>query len=263
MSRQKRSSWQIMHAVIFALVLREFQTRFGKRRMGAFWVLLEPMLHIAFMMFMFTVIRLRTVPGMDFPVWLLTGIVPFFLMRNVALRFMDTVSANRALFAYPNIKIFDTFVARLLVELMISAAVYSILIFILGFWFGYDVSIAYPLRWIASLLIGILFAFSLGILFSVIVQVMPNSGTFIRLLFMPLYFISGVIFPIWNLPQQFLPWLLWNPFLHIIENIRSSVFEVYPVTYGISYSYPITITVLFLFFSMGLYRVRKDYLLRK
>lgn len=262
-SRTKRSSWQITKAVIFALMLREFQTRFGKRRMGAFWVLLEPMLHIAFMMFMFTVIRLRTIPGMDFPVWLLTGIVPFFLMRDISLRFMDTVTANRALFAYPNIKIFDTFVARLFVELIISATIYIILVFILGFWFGYDVSVAYPLRWIASLAIGILFAFSLGMFFCVIVQVMPNSATFIRLLFMPLYFISGVIFPIWSLPQQFLPWLLWNPFLHIIDNIRTSVFLMHPETPGISYSYPISVTIIMLFLALGLYRVRKDYLLSR
>lgn len=262
-TRTKRTSWQITKAVIFALVLREFQTRFGRRRMGAFWVLLEPMLHIAFMMIMFTVIRLRTIPGMDFPVWLLTGIVPFFLMRDISLRFMDTVTANRALFAYPNIKIFDTFVARLFVELIISATIYAILIFILGFWFNYDVSVAYPLRWLGSLAIGILFAFSLGIFFCVIVQVMPNSATFIRLLFMPLYFVSGIIFPIWSLPQQFLPWLLWNPFLHIIDNIRSAVFIMYPETPGVSYSYPISVTIVMLFLALGLYRIRREYLLAK
>lgn len=263
MSRQKRSALTITKNVIFALLLREMHTRFGSRRMGAFWLLFEPIAHIAFMMFMFTVIRLRSVPGMDFPVFLLTGMVPFFLMRNIALSFMESITANRALFAYPNIKIFDTFLARLVVELMVSATVYAILIFILGFWFSYDVSVAYPLEWIAALANGVLFAFGLGVLFSIIVQVMPNAKTFIRLLFMPLYFISGVIFPIWNLPQQFLPWLLWNPFLHIIDNIRSSIFVMYPETLGVSYSYPISVTVVILFVSLGMYRIRKDYLLTK
>lgn len=263
MSRKKRSPLVITKAVIFALVLREFLTRFGSRRMGAFWILFEPIIHITVMMLIFTYIRQRTVPGMDFPVFLLTGMVPFFLMRNIALNLMESINANRALFAYPNITILDTYVARVLVEFMVAATVYAILLFALGFWFGYNVSIEYPLEWIAALLIGILFSFGLGIFFSVITQVMPNAKTFIRMMFLPLYLISGVIFPIWMLPKQLLPWLLWNPYLHIIDNIRSSVFVMYPETSGISYSYPISVMILFLFFSLGLYRIRKGYLLTK
>lgn len=263
MSRQKRSPLVITKAVIFALVLREFLTRFGKRRMGAFWVLFEPAIQIAVMMVIFTVIRLRSVPGMDMPVFLLTGMVPFFLMRNIALNLMESINANRALFAYPNITIFDTYIARVLVEFIISATVYVILIFALGFWFDYDVSIAYPIEWILALSIGVFFSFGLGIFFSVIAQVMPNSKTFIRLLFMPLYFISGVIFPIWMIPTQYLPWVLWNPYLHIIDKIRSSIFVVYPEIPGVSYSYPIAMTLLFLFFALGLYRVRKEALLTR
>lgn len=263
MSRKKRSPLAITKAVIFALVLREFLTRFGSRRMGAFWVLFEPIIQIAVMMFIFTVIRLRSVPGMDMPVFLLTGMVPFFLMRNIALNLMESINANRALFAYPNITILDTYIARVLVELMVSITVYAILVFFLGFWFGYDVSIEYPLEWVAALSIGVLFSFGLGIFFSVITQVMPNAKTFIRLMFLPLYIISGVIFPIWMMPKQFLPWLLWNPFLHIIDNIRSSVFVGYPETPGVNYSYPFSMTVLFLFFALGLYRVRREALLTK
>lgn len=262
-TRIKRSSWQITKAVIFALVLREFQTRFGERRMGAFWVLFEPIAHITIMMLIFTVIRARAVPGMDFPVWLLAGMVPFFLMRNIALKLMDSVEANRALFAYPNIKILDTYTARVIVECLTSACVYAILIFVLGFWFGYDVSVAYPLRWISSLLLGVLFAIGLGIFLSIIVQAMPNTKSFIRLLFMPLYLISGVIFPLWMIPPQYLPWVLWNPFAHIIDNIRSSVFGMYPSIPGISYLYPISITILFLFLALGLYRIRKELLLSR
>ena len=262
-TRTKRSSWQITKAVIFALVLREFQTRFGERRMGAFWVLFEPIAHITIMMLIFTFIRMRTIPGMDFPVWLLTGMVPFFLMRNIALKLMDAVEANRALFAYPNIKILDTYAARIIVEFTISACVYAILIFALGFWFGFDVSVAYPLRWIGSLVIGILFAVGLGICLSVIGQAMPNSKSFIRLLFMPLYLISGVIFPLWMIPNHLLPWVLWNPFAHIIDNIRSSVFVNYPEIPGINYEYPIYVTIVFLFFALGLYRIRQEYLLSK
>ena len=261
MTISKRSPLRIMRDVLFALVLREFLTRFGSRRMGAFWMLFEPAIHIGVLMFIFTVIRVRQVPGMDFPMFLLTGIIPFFLMRNIALQLMNAVDANKALFAYPNIKIFDTFVARVFVELLISSAVYAIFIFILGFWVGYDVTIAYPLQWMYAILIGILFAFGLGIVLAVIVQAAPNSKSLIRLLFMPLYFISGVIFPLWVIPEKYLPWILWNPFAHIVSNIREAVFVSYPHIPGVSHYYPFLCAVIFLFIGIGLYRVRREQLL--
>ncbi|PWD88528.1 sugar ABC transporter permease [Ignatzschineria cameli] len=259
----RRSPWQIMQDVLFALVLREYLTRFGSRRMGAFWMLFEPAAHMGVMIFIFTVIRARSVPGMDFPMFFLTGMLPFFLMRNIIFKLMDSIGANQALFAYPNIKIFDTYVARVLVELSISSTVYGIFIFIFGFWIGYDVVVAYPLEWLYSLLIGILFAFGLGIIFSVVTIVLPNAKSFIRIMFLPIYLISGVIFPLWIIPQQYLPWVLWNPFAHIVSNIRESVFVTYPVIPGVSQSYPFICTVIVLFVGLGLYRLRRQRLLVK
>lgn len=263
MVRKKRSSLAITRAVIFALLLREMQTRFGSRRMGAFWLMFEPIASIAVLMFIFTVVRARHVPGMDFPVFLLTGIVPFMMMRNIALKLMDSVEANRALFAYRNITIFDTYIARVLVECSIMSCVYAILLFVLGFWFGYDVSIAYPVQWFAALAHGVLFAMGLGVFLSIIVQAMPNAKSFIRLLFMPLYLISGVVFPLWIIPHQYLPWVLWNPFAHLVDNMRSAVFVNYPVIPGVNVSYPLVITIVFLFAALGLYRVRKEALLTR
>ena len=252
-----------MQDVLFALVLREYLTRFGSRRMGAFWEIFEPMASIAFMMFIFTVIRARSMPGMDMPMFLLTGMIPFFLMRNIIFKLMDSIGANQALFSYPNIKVFDTYVARVLVELSVSSTVYLVFIFIFGFWFGYDILVAYPLEWLAALLVGILFAFSLGIIFSIVTLMAPNLKSIIRILFLPLYLMSGVIFPLWIVPDKYLPWLLWNPFAHIISNIREGVFTHYPGINGVTWSYPIEITLITLCIAMGLYRLRRQRLLVK
>lgn len=259
----KRSPFQIMQDVLFALVLREYLTRFGSRRMGAFWELFEPIAHMGVMMFIFTMMRARSMPGMEMPLFLLTGMLPFFLMRNIIFKLMDSVGANQALFAYPNIKIFDTYVARVLVELSISTTIYIIFIFIFGFWLGYDILVAHPLEWFYSLLVGILFAFGLGILFSILTQVLPNAKSFIRIVFLPIYLISGVVFPLWIIPEQYLPWVLWNPFAHIISNIRDGVFAHYPGITGVSQSYPLICSLIMLFIGIGLYRIRRQRLLTK
>lgn len=262
-SNIKRSPFKIMQDVLFALVLREYLTRFGSRRMGAFWLLFEPAAHISVMLFIFTVVRARSIPGMETAVFLLAGMMPFFLMRNIIFKLMDSVGANRALFSYPNIKIFDTYIARVLVEFSISTVVYVIFLFIFGFWFDMDVLVSYPLEWLFSLSIGILFATGLGILFSIITQIMPNSKTILRLAFFPLYLMSGVIFPLWVIPEKYLPWVLWNPFAHIISNIREGVFINYPKIPGVTVFYPLLCMIIVLFLALALYRLRRERLLTK
>ena len=101
---RKRTAWDIQRAVFLALFVRELKTRFGGRWLGVFWVLLEPTAHLAMLLVIFAFIRHRLLPGLEFPVFLLTGLVPFFVFRNLTLRGMDSVDSNRGLFGYRQVK---------------------------------------------------------------------------------------------------------------------------------------------------------------
>ena len=242
------------------MVLREARSRFGERRFGAVWALLEPICHLLILSVLFSLIRGRTVTGIDYPLFVLVGLAPFLLFRNTALRLMDSPRENRSLFAYKQIHPLDTFVARVIVEACISATVYSILIF--GFaWFDFDVSVKAPIEWILTISLGLLFAFGLGMLLALIAHAIPGSKTIIRMAFFPLYFISGVLIPAAYLPQGLLPILLLNPFLHLLELIRSEIFPHYTPVDGVSIEYVLTITVVLLFSSLGIYRARRLHLI--
>lgn len=255
-----RSPLQIKKSVIFALVLREARSRFGQRRMGAIWTLIEPISHLLILSLFFALIRGSTVAGIDFPVFVLVGLAPFLLFRNTALRLMNSPKENRSLFAYKQIKPLDTFIARVLVEFSISASVYAILV--LGFaWYGFDMSIKSPIEWMLTILLGVLFSFSLGMLLSLIAHAMPSSSLFIRMMFFPLYFMSGVLIPAAYLPHAMLPLLLLNPFLHLLELIRAEIFPYYVPVDGVSVNYVIAFTLVLLFVSLGTYRVRRLHLI--
>src|SRR5690606_261957 len=189
MTFQNRSAPRIVKSVLFALVLREMRTMFGARRFGAFWIFFEPVMQIGLIMAMFS-FRVQLVNGIEMPVFFMTGMIPFFLLRNIALKGMEAVNANRALFSYKQIKPFDTVFARAIMETAIYACVYLIFMFILGFGFGYDVSIRDPITWLAVLSIGLVFSFSLGLIFCILGEIMAESKVFIRMLFFPLYLIS-------------------------------------------------------------------------
>ncbi len=255
-----RSSFQIQKSVIFALVLREARARFGDRRMGAVWTLIEPICHLLIFTVLFSLIRGRTVSGVEYPVFVLVGMAPFLLYRNIALRLMDSLRENRSLFAYKQIKPLDTYVARVLVEACISVTVYAILVF--GFaWFGFDMSVHSPLQWVATLALGLLFAFGLGMLLALITHALPSLKVVIRMAFFPLYFISGVLLPASYLPQAMMPLLLLNPFLHLVELIRAEVLPHYTPVDGVSETYVITFTVILLFVALGSYRARRLHLI--
>ena len=255
-----RSPFRIQKSVIFALVLREARARFGDHRMGAVWTLIEPICHLLIFSVLYSLIRGRTVAGVEYPVFILVGMAPFLLYRNTALRLMDSLRENRSLFAYKQIKPLDTYVARVIVETSISATVYTILV--LGFaWFGFDMTVSNPLQWVAVLALGLLFSFSLGILLALIAHALPSIKVVIRMAFFPLYFISGVLVPASYLPQSMMPLLLLNPFLHLVELIRAEVLPHYLPVDGVSAKYVIVFTVILLFIALGSYRARRLHLI--
>lgn len=201
---------------------------------------------------------LRTHPsaGYDFLVWLIVGLAPFLLFKNIALRIMASVEANKALFSYKQIQPADAFIARAVVEFCISALVFVLLYGSLT-WYGYDTKINEPIKWLAVLSLGILLSFSIGILFAVIVNAVPESAFLLRLLFFPMYLLSGVIFSIHRIPHQYMTYVLWNPYLHIIDLLRESTFRYYTAYDGVSMRYAVECTIISLFLGCAIYRLRR------
>lgn len=229
--------------------------RFGRLRLGALWVIFEPLAH---MVVLGTIIalRARVTYGDDFLVFLLVGLAPFLLFKNIALKIMGSVEANKALFSYKQIQPADAFVARAIVEFCISAITF-ILLYVGLTWAGHETAIHNPIRWLLILFIGISFSFALGILFAIIADAAPELKVVLSLSFMPLYLLSGVIYPISRLPNELIGYLLWNPYLHIIDLIRESTFKYYRIQPGVSLIFAVKSTIVISFISYAFYRVRR------
>lgn len=57
--------------------------------------------------FVMTVIRVRTVGNADVVVWIIIGMLAFFLFRRTAVQVTHAVDSNRPLFTYRQVKPFD------------------------------------------------------------------------------------------------------------------------------------------------------------
>lgn len=244
-------------------MLREFQTRFGSRRMGAFWTLFEPAVHVAIMLFIFAYIRARSLPGIEYAIFLIYGMLPFFLMRNLAKFLMNSVNANSALFAYPNIKIFDTYIARTIVEIIIYITIYVLFIFVMGFWGKYDIRIAHPLGVMGYLVMGILFSIGFGIFLSCLLTEFPNLGAIVSVFFTAIYFSCGILFPIWIIPEPYLSYAMYNPYTQYVNGIRASAIANYPEVNHESLTYSLSAMFLMLCLGISAYRLFKQRMLAK
>jgi len=257
-----RTPWQIQKSVVFALFLRELKTRFGAYKFGYVWLILEPMAHVIVMSVIFSFIRGRTLSGVDYPVFIVTGIVPFLMFKNIALRVMDGVDSNRALFAYRQIKPIDTFTARTLLDAFLAVAVYALILIGMA-WVGLDVPFRDPFSLVFLMAILVLMGLGLGMILCVLTHYLPEAKTLVRIAFLPLYLLSGIIFPIAAVPHEYLPLLLWNPLLHAIELMRGAFFDSYRVLPDISLLFVVMATLILLFLGLAWYRNKRHELLAR
>lgn len=237
-------------------MLRELKTRFGSYRLSYFWALFEPISHILILALIFGYVLGRTMPGIDYPLFLTTGIMPWLLFSNMITRGMGAVDANRALFNYRQLKPFDTLVARMILEAVIILVAYAVLL-IIAWWIGFEFTIHEPLRFILSLFLLFLVAFGLVMPLCFLNTVSPEAGKVVPLILRPLYFVSGIFFSLSMIPKQYHAYLVWNPVLDAVELSRSAIFPGYDYNED-SIWYLTTISIVLIAIGWSYFRHNSD-----
>lgn len=247
--------------MLVALVIRELRARVGGQWIGLLWMLFEPLANVVVMMTLTGFRHHITSVNTDYPVYLITGMLPYFMFRNLARRLPSAITANRGLYAYRQVKPIDTMVARGVVEIGLSSAVYLSALLILG-WIGFRSwwPVA-PLELLAVSAVLLLLGASLGLLFAVLAHGRPRVSTMINLLFMPLYLLSGVLFPINSLPPVAHGWLLMNPVMHLIDLSRMYFLPHFQLVDGVTWGYPISCTLVIMALALALFRINRHKLI--
>lgn len=242
-----RSPATITLSVWKALFLREAVHRLFSRRAAWVWLLLEPVFHVVFLMFIFTSISMRVVGGIDTPVWLMVGLLAFFMFKRTATQAMNAVGANQALFAYRQVKPVDTVLTRAGLEgfLMILVA---IVLFGGADLFSLAIVPADPLAVLEAFFGLWLLGLGFGLMTSVATELVPELGKIIELLMTPLYFVSGVMLPIAVVPLPYREWLMFNPIAHSLEAARLGFAPYYQAVpeLNIAYIYFFALAIVFL-----------------
>ena len=235
-----------------ALFLREALDRFFGSRAGWAWLIIEPSVHIAFMGWVWGMFRRNSMGGIDVTVWIILGMLAFFLFRRTAVQTLHARDCNRAFFAFRQVRPFDVAIARASVE---AFSMFFITLFILGVaaLLGKDVIPEDPLTALAALTGLWLLGVGYGLITSVGMRLIQDLGHVFQIVMMPLYLISGVFVPVSSIPLPYKDWLCWNPLVHGLELVRLGFFPAYH-TVEVSMFYLYAWVLAFLALGLALYR---------
>lgn len=217
-----RRAWLVQLRVLHALIMREIITRFGRNNIGFMWMIVEPMI------FTLGVTALANLtkhgPGL-IPVipFTVSGYSSVLLWRGMPNRCISAIQPNLGLLYHRNVKIFDFFLSRIVLEFF--GATLSFVLLTLFFIAMETMNAPEDMgkvvfAWMMLSWFGLGLAMMIGALVEMysVVEKLWHPLTY---LFFPL---SGAMFMVDWLPGYMQSFMLYIPMIHGVELLREGYF---------------------------------------
>lgn len=211
--------WRVIHA----LLLREILTRFGRHNIGFLWLFVEPMLFTLGVTALWTLTK--SVHGSNLPIaaFALTGYSSVLLWRNMPARCIGAIEPNLSLMYHRNVRVFDIFAARLILEAGgagISFVVLSVVFIALG--------MIEPPENVLQVIGGWLMIAWFGMSLALFLGSLAEESEMVDKLWHPtaylLFPLSGAGFIVDALPPEGQHYILLLPMVHGVEYLREGYF---------------------------------------
>lgn len=232
--------------IVYALYLREQMARFGRYSLGYLWALIEPVVHVVVLSVIFYAFSKKSSGVFEFPMFVMSGIFPWLLFKNVILKSTQSISVNLPLFYFKNVKPIDVVLARAFLELNINIGC-TIFLTIIFYFIGYDVGFQDFLLFLTTMFLIFIMAFGIGLFVAVAQCYKKEVFRVVNMCTRPLYLMSGVFFSINIIPENYREYLLYNPLIHAISLVREGYNESFHTNYvSIEYLAIFAFTCLFI-----------------
>lgn len=228
-------SLKIQRRVVFALLMREIMTRYGRHNIGFLWLFVEPMLFTTGVTVLWT--ATKSLHGSSLPIeaFALTGYSTVLLWRNMPSRCVGAITPNLSLMYHRQVKVIDIFLARVILEGMgasISFVVLTLTFMAAGIMKAPEDVQQVFLGWMLIAWFGS----ALGILAGALAEV----SEFVEKLWHPLTYLlfplSGAAFSVDSMPKVAQDLLMWVPMVSGVEMVREGFFgSVYKAHYDVEY----------------------------
>lgn len=244
------SSLAIQKRVIWALLMREVITRFGRENLGVLWLVAEPMLFTLGVTALWSAANLNHGSSLPIAAFALTGYSSVLVWRNTVSRCNSGIQSNTNLLYHRNVRVIDVFWTRIMLEEAGATASFLIL----GVFFTWIEWIEPPhdallvaFGWLMLCWFGAALALVIGAAtaYSEIVERLWHPASYL------LFPLSGAAFMVDWLPPAAQEVILLLPMVHGVEILREGYFgnavrTIYDMGYMAKVNLVLTLLGLFL-----------------
>ncbi len=225
----------VQRRVVWALLMREVITRFGRDNLGVLWLIGEPMIFTLGVATLWTAADLNHGSRLPIVAFAITGYSSVLLWRNTVSRCNSGIQQNINLLYHRNVRVIDVFITRIILEMSGATASFIVLasVFIAFEWMQLPSD---PLRvfaaWFMLAWFGAALAITIGAAsaYSELVDRLWHPTSYL------LFPLSGAAFMVEWLPTAAQPVVLALPMVHGVEMLRDGYFGgVVPTHYDMGY----------------------------
>ncbi|MDD9899944.1 MAG: ABC transporter permease [Alphaproteobacteria bacterium] len=239
---------KIQARVVWALILREMQTKHGRKDIGYLWAMFEPIMLMGIFFALFAYRGMTEHAGMPLVPFLLTGILPVVTMRKIANGISTAELFAKPLLIYRQVTVLDAMIARVILEGATFFVVFAFLVFV-ACATGYSQPPHDLLAVVISLFMIIFFGMSAGFFQNVLTTFWPVFNRIMSHIWRLLLFVSCVFYTLRDVPAQVRDVLYYNPLVHLIELFREGFFVSFETSIP-GYGYVAIMAVVSLFIGL-------------
>jgi lipopolysaccharide transport system permease protein len=211
-----RELWRFRELVFF-LAQRDVKVRYKQTALGVAWVLLQPLLAMGIFSIVFGQ-RGLTTGGVPYPLFVVSGLVPWFYFSNATSGASGSIVANTQLISkvyFPRLAIPLAAVLANLVDLSVGLLLELVLLVGFGVPLGLQL-LALPLLVVLS----VLTALGVSVWLSALDVQYRDVRYAVPFLIQVWLFATPVIYSAGDVPERWRPLLALNPMTGVIEGFR-------------------------------------------
>ncbi|OWT60564.1 ABC transporter permease [Candidimonas nitroreducens] len=212
--------------VLAALIVLQLHLIQGESRIALIWALFGPAVLLSLISMMYFLTGTHYILGMDVPTFSLLGATTWIMFRQIIFRTSTGYVSARGLLNLQDVSPLAVALSQSAVYLMIYVVVYAVL---LSAGHALDL-ITLPVAWAGFIFYVVMMGAAgatVGVLFGAIatrwrfyLRLAPVIERFVEVC-------SSVFFVSEQLPEQYRKYLLWSPFAHGMQLLRSAYFASY------------------------------------
>lgn len=242
--------------LLIELVKREIKARYKQSILGYAWVVLVPLINLLVLSVVFSFFVKIPTGGIPYPIFLFVALVPWIFTANSISLGTKSLLTNYSLITKISLPR-EIFPLSAILAKLVDLILYSIILFILIFYFG--VSLNLTLLYIPLIfLVHFIFLLSMSLILSATNVFYRDVENLLEVALTAWMYLTPVIYPPELVPESFKKIFNLNPMTPIINSYRNVVL------YGVappweSFVYAIIVTLVFFVISVLYFRNRSKY----